>query len=56
MLTMYQYRVRCDEVENGYIEVNVLAYTPGEAEEKLRKAYPDAPFVLLLMWHTIDIE
>ena len=56
MLTMYQYRIRCDEAENGYIEVNILARSRSEAEEKLRKGYPDASFVLLWMWHSIDIE
>lgn len=56
MLTMYQYRIRCGEAENGYTEVNILARTRSEAEEKLRKVYPDAPFVRLLIWHSIDIE
>lgn len=56
MLTMYQYRIRCDEAEDGYTEVNILARSRSEADEKLRKVYPDAPFTLLLMWHTIDIK
>lgn len=55
MLELYQFRVRVDDVPDGYREVNVLAHTPSEAETKLRKAYPDT-FYILYNWLDVDIE
>lgn len=55
MLTLWEFRVRDDAHPNGYREVNVLAYTPSEAGEKLRKVYPNT-FYILSHWYTVDIE
>ena len=56
MLTLWIYRLRDDEHPTGYVEKNVLAYTSCGAEEKLRKAYPDCKFMILVDWHEVDFE